>query len=133
MDYLINLIISGFLRNSDLDIKMTALATKTELNIEHDKIKKIRSVWFKLFLRKKSFWRWWSTKLFSISVLQYYLVLKTFSKRFAKMSSRHLQYVFKTYLQVKLFLLICFQDVFETSSTRFWNALRRWLATKRFA
>ena len=44
MDYLINLIISGFLRNSDLDIKMTTLATKTELNIEHDKIKKIRGV-----------------------------------------------------------------------------------------
>ena len=33
--------------------------------------------------------------------------------------------VFKTYHQVKLFLLTRLQDVFETYSTRFWDLLRK--------
>ena len=43
-------------------------------------------------------------------------VLKTFSKRLQnafRKSSRRLQDVCKTYHQVKLFLLTCFQDVFK--------------------
>ena len=49
-------------------------------------------------------------------------VFKTSSRRLAKTSSRHLQdvlqiylqHVFKTYHQVKLFLLTCLQEVFNT-------------------
>ena len=37
--------------------------------------------------------------------------------------------VFKTYHQVKLFLLTRLQDVFETYSTRFWDLLRKRLST----
>ena len=59
-------------------------------------------------------------------------VFKTSSRRLAKTSLRHLQNVlqrclqevFKTYHQVKLFLLIRFQDVFETYSKRFWDVLQ---------
>ena len=39
--------------------------------------------------------------------------------RLQKTSSRHLQDVFKTYYQLKVFLLTQFQDVFKTSSKRF--------------
>ena len=60
-------------------------------------------------------------------------VFKTSSRRLAKMSSRHLQDVFKTYHLIKLFLLTRLQNVIETYSARFWDALRRWLFTERFA
>ena len=67
-------------------------------------------------------------------------VFKTSSKCIAKISSRHLPDTFKTYHQVKLFLLTrlqdnftSLQDVFETYSTRFWDAMRRWLSTEIFA
>ena len=60
-------------------------------------------------------------------------VFKTSSRRLAKMSSRHLQDVFKTYHLVKLFLLTRLQNVIETYSARFWDVLRRWLFTERFA
>ena len=46
-----------------------------------------------------------------------------------KTSSKHLQHVFKTYYQVKLFLITQFQDVFETYSKRFWDVLLRRLPT----
>ena len=42
---------------------------------------------------------------------------------------RCLQDVFKTYYQVKLFLVTQFQDVFETYSKRFWDVLLRRLST----
>ena len=60
-------------------------------------------------------------------------VLKTTSRRISKMSSRHLQDVFETYHQVKLFLLTHLQEVFEIYSIRFWDILRRWLSVGRFA
>ena len=44
-------------------------------------------------------------------------------------SSRHLQDVFKTYYQVKVFLVTQFQDIFETYSKRFWDVLLRRLST----
>ena len=40
-----------------------------------------------------------------------------------KTSSRHFQDVFKTYYQVKLFLVTQFQDVFEMYSKRSWDVL----------
>ena len=46
-----------------------------------------------------------------------------------KTSSRHLEDVFKTYYQVKLFMVTQFQDVFETYSKRFWDVLLRRLST----
>ena len=46
-----------------------------------------------------------------------------------KTSSRHLQGVFKTYYQVKVFLVTQFQDIFETYSKRFWDVLLRRLST----
>ena len=49
------------------------------------------------------------------------------------MSSRHLQDVPSKYHQVKMFLLTCLQDVFETCSTRFWDVLRRKFSTEKFA
>ena len=49
--------------------------------------------------------------------------------RLQKTSSRHLQDVFKTYYQVKLFLVTQFQDVFKTYSKRFWDVLLRRLST----
>ena len=68
---------------------------------------------------------------------------KTFSrllKDVSKTSSRHLQDlqrslqdVFKTYHQVKLFLLTRFQNDFETYSKRFWDVLQRRLSTEGFA
>ena len=45
------------------------------------------------------------------------------------MSSRHLQDVFKTYYQVKVFLVTQFQDIFETYSKHFWGVLLRRLST----
>ena len=62
---------------------------------------------------------------------------KTSSRRLAKTSSRHLQDVlqrclqdvFKTYHQVKVFLVTQFQDVFETCSECFWDVLLRRLST----
>ena len=45
--------------------------------------------------------------------------LQKSARHLAKMSSRHLQDVFNTYHQVKLFLLNSFQDVFETYSNVF--------------
>ena len=56
-------------------------------------------------------------------------VFKTSSRRLAKTSSRHLQDVFKTYYQVKVFLVTQFQDIFETYSKRFWDVLLRRLST----
>ena len=62
-------------------------------------------------------------------------IFKTSSRRLQdvfKMSSRRLQDiqdVFKTYYQVKLFLVTQFQDVFETYSKRFWDVLLRRLST----
>ena len=58
-------------------------------------------------------------------------VFKTSSRRLQdvlKTSSRHLQDVFKTYYQVKLFLVTQFQHVFETYSKRFWDVLLRLLS-----
>ena len=45
---------------------------------------------------------------------------------------RSLQDIFKTFYQVKLFLLTRFQDIFETYWTRFWDVLRRPLSAERF-
>ena len=75
-------------------------------------------------------------------------VLETSSRRLAKASSRRfenvfkkssrylqgvlqrcLQDVFKTYYQVKLFLVTQFQHVFETYSKRSWDVLLRLLST----
>ena len=59
-------------------------------------------------------------------------VFKTSSRRLQdvlKTSSRHLQDVFKTYYQVKVFLVTQFQDIFETYSKRFWDVLLRRLST----
>ena len=58
-------------------------------------------------------------------------VFKTSSKRIAKISSRHVQDVFKIYHQFKLFFLTRLQKVVETYSARFWDALR--LSLERFA
>ena len=60
-------------------------------------------------------------------------VFKASSRRIAKMSSRHLQDVPSKYHQVKMFLLTCLQDVFETYSTRFWDVLWRKFSTEKFA
>ena len=49
------------------------------------------------------------------------------------MTSRHLRDVFKTYDQVKLFLLTRLQDIFEKYSARFRDVLRRQLSIERFA
>ena len=46
-----------------------------------------------------------------------------------KTSTRHLQDVFKTYYQVKVFLATQFQDIFETYSKHFWGVLLRRLST----
>ena len=71
-------------------------------------------------------------------------VFKTSSRRFEdvfKTSSRHLQEVlqrclqdvFKTYHQVKLFLLTRFQDVFEMYSKCFWDVLEKRLSAEGLA
>ena len=59
-------------------------------------------------------------------------VFKTSLIRLAKMFSRHLQAVSKTYHQVNSFLLTRLQDVFKTYSTRFSDILQRRLSTERF-
>ena len=56
-------------------------------------------------------------------------VFKTSSRYLQDVLQRCLLDVFKKYYQVKLFLLTQFQDVFETYSKRFWDALRRRLST----
>ena len=71
----------------------------------------------------------WSRRIY----LSWWYVFKTSSRRFRKMSSRHLQDVSKTYHQVKLLLLARLEDIFETYSARFWDVLRRRLSTERFA
>ena len=58
-------------------------------------------------------------------------VLKTSSKLLVKMSSKHLQDIFKMYHEVKLFLLTHLQDVFQMYSACSWDVLRRRLSTKR--
>ena len=50
-----------------------------------------------------------------------------FRLRLQSKSSRHLQDVFKTYYQFKVFLVTKFQDIFETYSKLFWDVLLRWL------
>ena len=60
-------------------------------------------------------------------------VFKTSCKNVFKTSTRHLQNVFKTYHQVKLFLLTRFQDVFGTYSKHFWDVLQRRLSIEGFA
>ena len=64
-------------------------------------------------------------------------IFKASSRRLAKTSSGRLQDVllrrFKTYHQVKLFLLTRFQDAFETYSKRVWDVLQRWLFIEGFA
>ena len=58
-------------------------------------------------------------------------ISKTSSRRLQdvlKTSSRHLQHVFQTYYQVKVFLVIHFQDIFETYLKRSWDVLLRWLS-----
>ena len=60
-------------------------------------------------------------------------VLKTSSRRLQDVLQRSLQDVFKTYHQVKLFLLTRFQDVFEIYSKRFWDVLQRCLSIEGFA
>ena len=60
-------------------------------------------------------------------------VFKTSCKNVFKTSSRHLQNVFKTYHQVKLFLITRFQDVFGTYSKHFWDVLQRRLSIEGFA
>ena len=49
--------------------------------------------------------------------------------RLGHTSSRRLQDVFKTYYQVKVFLVTQFQDIFKTYSKRFWDVLLRQLST----
>ena len=51
------------------------------------------------------------------------------SRHFQDILQICLQDVFKTYYQVKLFLLTQFQDVFETYSKRFWDVLLKRLST----
>ena len=50
--------------------------------------------------------------------------------RLGHTSSKRLEDVFKTYYQVKLFLVTQFQHVFETYSKRFWDVLLRRLSTR---
>ena len=49
--------------------------------------------------------------------------------RLGHTSSKRLEDVFKTYYQVKLFLVTQFQDIFETYSKCFWDVLLRRLST----
>ena len=56
-------------------------------------------------------------------------VFKTSSRRLANMSSRN---VFKTYHQVKLFLITRPPEIFEAYSTRFWDVLPKRLYTEGF-
>ena len=60
-------------------------------------------------------------------------VFKTSSRYLQDVLQRCPQNVFKTYHQVKLFLLTRFQDVFETYSKCFWDVLQRPSSTERFA
>ena len=60
-------------------------------------------------------------------------IFKTSSIRLGKTFSKHLQDVPSKYHQVKMFLLTCLQDVFETYSTRFWDVVRRKFSTEKFA
>ena len=55
---------------------------------------------------------------------QYNRLGHTSSRRLQDVLQRSLQDVFKTYHQVKLFLLTCFQNDFETYSERFWDILQ---------
>ena len=59
-------------------------------------------------------------------------VFKTSSRRLVNMSSRNLQDVFKTYHQVKLFLITRPPEIFEAYSTRFWDVLPKRLYTEGF-
>ena len=62
-------------------------------------------------------------------------VFKSSSRRLEnvfKTSSKHLQDVLKTHYQVKLFLVIQFQDVFETYSKSFWSTAKT-IFYRRFA
>ena len=79
----------------------------------------------------------------NIFVLDIHLedVLKTFSRRLQDVLPRCLQDVFKTYYQVKVFLVTQFQDIFETYSKLFWDfffffligihPMQGWTATTR--
>ena len=60
-------------------------------------------------------------------------VFRMSSRSLVKISLRRLQNVFKTYHQVKLFLLTRLQDIFHKYSTHFCEALRRWLSREWFA
>ena len=60
-------------------------------------------------------------------------VFETSSRHLQDVLKRCLQNVFKTYHQVKLFLLTRFQDVFETYTKRFWDVLQRRLSIEGFA
>ena len=57
----------------------------------------------------------------------------TSSKRLQDVLQKCLQDVFKTYHQVKLFLITRFQDVFEIYSKRFSDVLQRRLSIEGFA
>ena len=56
-------------------------------------------------------------------------VIKTFSRCLQDICKTSCKDVFKTYYQVKLFLVTLFQDVFETYSKHFWDVLIRRLFT----
>ena len=62
--------------------------------------------------------------------LPWLYVFKTSSRRFVKTFSRHLQDVFKTYHQVKLFLLTRLWEAFNTFLRR---SFPRWLSIEEYA
>ena len=66
--------------------------------------------------------------IFKTSLRHLQDVLKTSSRLLQYVLQRSLQDIFKTYHQVKLFLLTHFQNDFETYPKRFWDVLQRRLS-----
>ena len=84
---------------------------------------------FSLRLQKTSWRRLDQDEYVRLSLTSSEDVFKTSCQDVFKTFSRRLQDVFKTYYQVKVFLVTQFQDIFETYSKRFWDVLLRRLST----
>ena len=59
--------IAEFINNADSDNISSNISNESRIKSKAIQSKKFIRIWFKLFSWKKSFWRWFYSKLFSIS------------------------------------------------------------------
>ena len=99
----------------------------------------LRQYTFALVIRFQDIFKTFSRRLkkfcknvFRTSSRRLQSVFKTSSRHFQDILQRCHQDVFKTYHQVKLFLLTHLEDIFEMYSKRFWDVLPRQLFAEGF-